>query len=238
MATFVPADQVLNENVVIFATGSSAFLSLLCSNIHVEWAWKYSAKLRTDLQYGPSNCFEPFPQPTEIEMMIQKGKLLDSHRQGVLALRSERNPGLTALYDLVNDEAIHDKDIVRLREIHVEIDEAVREAYALDEERESGIREYEAKIASAPLPSWREIDLGHGFHETRQGVRFTICPQAQTDVLDKLLALNHYRYRQEQEQGVTRKKRRGARAKPAAVPGAETTLPIEDALIPRDDTLF
>ena len=40
---------------------------------------------------------------------------------------------------------MHDEDIVRLREIHVEIDEAVREAYALDEEREPAIREYEAQ---------------------------------------------------------------------------------------------
>ena len=34
---------------------------------------------------------------------------------------------------------------LRLREIHVEIDEAVREAYALDEEREPAIREYESQ---------------------------------------------------------------------------------------------
>ena len=42
----------------------------------------------------------------------------------------------------------------------MEIDEAVREAYALDEEREPAIRDYEAKVASAPLPSWREIESG------------------------------------------------------------------------------
>ncbi|HEY7484014.1 MAG TPA: hypothetical protein VH912_06080 [Streptosporangiaceae bacterium] len=149
-----------------------------------------------------------------------------------------RRAGLTALYRLVHDNFVRDEDIVRLREIHVEIDEAVREAYALDEEREPEIREFEATIATAPLPSWREIDLGHGFHETRQGVRFTISPEAQLDVLDKLLALNHYRYRQEHEKGVTRKKRRRASAKPARQAGEETSLSIEDALFPRDDTLF
>jgi hypothetical protein len=69
----------------------------------------------------------------------------------------------------------------------------VRGAYALDEEREPAIREYEAKVASAPPPSWRKIDLGYGFHETRQGMRFTISPQARDDALDKLLVLNHYR---------------------------------------------
>jgi hypothetical protein len=88
----------------------------------------------------------------------------------------------------VYDRAVIEGDFAKLRAIHVEIDEAVREAYALDEEREPQIREFEAKIASAPLPSWQEIDLGHGFHETRQGVRFTISPQARTDVPDKLLA--------------------------------------------------
>ncbi len=92
------------------------------------------------------------------------------------------------LYNLVYDRAVIEGDFAKLRAIHVEIDEAVREAYALDEEREPQIREFEAKIASAPLPSWQEIDLGHGFHETRQGVRFTISPQARTDVPDKLLA--------------------------------------------------
>jgi hypothetical protein len=88
-------------------------------------------------------------------------------------------------------------EIAQLREIHVEIDEAVREAYALDEERESAIREVEAGLASELLPSWREIDLAHGFHDTPQGPRFTISPQACADVLDKLLALNHYRHQQE-----------------------------------------
>jgi hypothetical protein len=43
--------------------------------------------------------------------------------------------GLTALYNLVHDESERGGDVVRLREIHVEIDEAVREAYAQDEDR-------------------------------------------------------------------------------------------------------
>ena len=65
-------------------------------------------------------------------------------RSGV-SVMERRRIGLTALYNLVHDEVVQDDDIVRLREIHVEIDEAVREAYALDEEREPAIREYEAQ---------------------------------------------------------------------------------------------
>ena len=129
---------------------------------------------------------------------------------------------------------------MRLREIHVEIDEAVREAYALDEEREPAIREYEAKVASAPLPSWREIELGHGFHETRQGVRFTISAQARADVLDKLLALNHYRYEQEVKQGLHSGKGRGASRKKGAGRTPSGTVPALDdgGLFPPEGTLF
>ena len=140
----------------------------------------------------------------------------------------------------MHDEHVHDEDIVRLREIHVEIDEAVREAYALDEEREPTIREYEAKVASAPLPSWREIELGHGFHETRQGVRFTISAQARADVLDKLLALNHYRYEQEVKQGLHSGKGRGASRKKGAGRTPSGTGPALDdgGLFPPEGTLF
>jgi len=45
---------------------------------------------------------------------------------------------------------------------------------------------------------WNELDLGHSFHETKQGIRYTISDAARQEVLDRLLALNHERYAQEQ----------------------------------------
>jgi hypothetical protein len=151
-----------------------------------------------------------------------------------------RKIGLTALYNLVHSELAQDDDIVRLREIHTDIDEAVREAYALDEERESAIREYEATVTSGPLPSWREIELRHGFHEMRQGVRFTISAQARNDVLDKLLALNHYRYEQEVKQGLHSGKGRGASRKKGAGRMPSGTAPAlhDGGLFPPEGTLF
>lgn len=54
-------------------------------------------------------------------------------------------------------------------------------------------------------------DLGHGFHETLLGVRYTISSSASDEALDCLLALNHERYEEEVWQGLHEKKRRGAR---------------------------
>jgi hypothetical protein len=62
-----------------------------------------------------------------------------------------------------------------LRKLHVEMDYAVARTYG-----------------------WTSLDLGHEFHETKQGIRYSISEAARREVLDRLLALNHERYAQEQ----------------------------------------
>lgn len=212
MPAFVPTAQVLNEKVVVFITDRPHALALLSSEIHVNWAWRYSATLKADLQYSPSDVFDALPHPGPTKAMDAVGEELDSVRAGMMR---ERNLGLTALYNLVHDPDVRDADIARLRDIQVRIDHAVRDAYATDEDREPSIREFEAREASEPLPTWADLDLDHGFHATRQGVRFTVGPAARDDILDKLLALNHYRHAQESRAG-TRKpaKKSRRRAEP------------------------
>lgn len=48
----------------------------------------------------------------------------------------------------------------------------------------------------------QQINLGHGLHETQQGVRFTVSDPARREILARLLAHNHVRYRQEVGQGL------------------------------------
>ena len=96
-----------------------------------------------------------------------------------------RQEGLTKTYNRFHNPKESADDIQRLRELHVEMDRAVAHAYG-----------------------WVDLDLGHGFHETKQGIRFTICEAARREVLDRLLALNHERYAEEVEQGLHDKKTR------------------------------
>jgi hypothetical protein len=139
--------------------------------------------------------------------MDRVGAELDTFRRGVM---ERRQLGLTKLYNLVHDPAETDDDIQHLREIHAEIDNATAEAY-----------------------SWTDLDLGHGFHLTRQGRRFTIAPEVQVEVLDRLLELNHKRYQEEVDQGLHNKKGR-AKAKKKL-----KELPIlEDGLFPPEGALF
>jgi hypothetical protein len=147
-----------------------------------------------------------------------------------------RRIGLTTLYNLVHDESVHDGDVVQLREIHQEIDLAVLDAYALDQERESALGSYEERVASSALPRWRDIDLDHGFHETPQGVRFTISLAARVHVLDKLLALNHYRHEQEVQQGLLSAKH--SKGKGAAVAGGFGDVFDDGGLFRPEGALF
>ncbi|HET9877125.1 MAG TPA: type IIL restriction-modification enzyme MmeI [Mycobacterium sp.] len=189
---WVPNRQVFSHMLGVFATAREGHMASLSSAQHfVWWTTKGESTLETRLRYTPSDGFETFPQPTLSIEMDEVGAELDSVRGGVMR---ERKVGLTALYNLVHDPDVRDADIARLRELHVSIDRAVRDAYAADEDREPSIREFEAREASEPLPAWAEIDLDHGFHATRQGMRFTVGPAARDDILDKLLALNHYRH--------------------------------------------
>ncbi|MFE6609499.1 Eco57I restriction-modification methylase domain-containing protein [Amycolatopsis sp. NPDC057786] len=208
IAVLVSAGQVLNEKVVIFASNAVARLALLNSQIHILWAWKYSATLKKDLQYTPSDCFETFPQPELTERMDRVGKELDEFRRSVML---GRQLGLTKLYNLVHNESVTDEDIQRLRDIHTEIDLATAEAYG-----------------------WDDLDLGHGYHQTRQGKRFTIAPDVQVEVLDRLLELNHERYAEEVRQGLHDKKK----AKPKRAKKAVEEQPSLDGLFQPDGTLF
>ena len=95
-----------------------------------------------------------------------------------------RREGLTATYNRFHSQHEISHDIATLRALHVEMDHAVAAAYG-----------------------WTDLGLGHGFHQTKQGTRFTISESARREVLARLLKLNHERYAEEVAQGLHDKKK-------------------------------
>jgi hypothetical protein len=107
--------------------------------------------------------------------------------------------GLTATYNLVHSPDCHDEDIVELRRIHEEIDKATIEAYGwLDLLDDFG--------QTPPAdPTHETFPLDHRFHETDQGVRYTIGLLARTEIIDRLRQLNHQAYADEVHLGLHKK---------------------------------
>jgi len=163
-------DLIPSEATVVFATESFADQAVLSSSPHQMWAIKYGSGLRKDPRYTPSGVFETFPRPKPDERLAEIGRLLDSARREIML---RRDLGLTKLYNLVNDSGTPDsvdRDVARLREIHVELDHAVIDAYG-----------------------WGDVPLDHDFYTYRQMRRWTVTPTARVEILDRLLEENHRR---------------------------------------------
>ena len=82
--------------------------------------------------------------------------------------------GLTTTYNKVHDPDSNDAPVRDIRDLHVEIDEAVMRAYG-----------------------WDDLDLKIGHHPTKIGIRWTVSKEARFELLDRLLEENHRRYKLE-----------------------------------------
>ena len=154
--------------------------AVLASTFHAEWIMAYCSSLKKDPRYLVSDGFETFPQPLDVTLCEELGRSYYKHINMIMVLHRE---GLTKTYNRFHDPDESDADIQKLRDLHVEMDNAVAAAYG-----------------------WSDLDLGHGFHETKQGTRFTISESARREVLARLLKLNHERYAEEVAQGLHDKK--------------------------------
>jgi hypothetical protein len=164
----VSSSQVFSHKLGVFATDSFADQALLSSSLHQLWAVKYGSTMRTDVNYSPSDVFATFPRPDMTDRLEVAGRMLHEERREIML---RRDLGLTKIYNLVNAPAVQgDRDVDRLREIQVEVDEASMAAYG-----------------------WDAIELGHGFHAYRQMERWTVSPAARVETLDRLLENNQYR---------------------------------------------
>lgn len=178
--SYCRVNQVLSSMTKPIALTKRAYFSLLSSSIHEHWARTFGSTLETRLKYITTDAFETFPFPDSLVALDGIGERYDHYRQSIMYTRQE---GLTKTYNRFHDPGDTSPDIAELRRLHVEMDQAVVAAYG-----------------------WEDLDLGHGFHETKQGIRFTISESARREALDRLLALNHQRYSEEVAAGLHDKK--------------------------------
>jgi hypothetical protein len=187
--SLVATEQVMTVDLAVYTFWTHNEFSLLSSNIFEVWTRETSSTMETRLRFSISDSFETFPFPTSdpLDLSIQFptlsaiGETYYTHRQNIMQTRQE---GLTKTYNRFHDPNENAEDILKLRQLHIEMDQAVAAAYG-----------------------WQDLDLGHDFHLTKQGIRFTISETARREVLDRLLELNHQRYAEEVAQGLHDKKK-------------------------------
>ncbi len=195
---FSEPDLVFSMMCVVFSLSRSTEFSEVQSGIHEAWVGEHSSSLKRDQRYTPTDCFETFPFPRSIYDLDEIGERYYQHRQYIMHARQE---GLTKTYNRFHEPHETAADIATLRALHVELDQAVAAAYG-----------------------WQDLDLGHDFHDTKQGIRFTISETVRREVLDRLLELNHQRYAEEVAAGLHDKKA-GKSKSPVTRKRKETAAP-------------
>jgi hypothetical protein len=192
---FAPTDAVFSDKVVVFVRTGFQDFAVLSSAMHNCWAikWGTSSAAGTP-NLKPTECCRTFPFPmltgTSRMRLAELGKSLNDYREDLCRTAQQ---GPTALYNRFHAPDEGSSDLQRLRQLHIETDQAVAAAYG-----------------------WTDLDLGHGFHQTKQGLRYTISEAARREVLARLLKLNHERYAEEVRQGLHEKKKASTTRKPKA----------------------
>lgn len=205
-----PASIVFSDATVVFAFEDMAVFAVLQSTIHTVWIEKYSSSMRNDVRYTPSSCFDTFSRPSLDENLRHVATRYNLHRNEIMAFRQE---GLTKTYNRFHTHTEKAAEIGQLRELCVEMDQAVAAAYG-----------------------WSDLDLNHGFHTTKQGERYTISESARLNVLDRLLALNHQRYAEEVAAGLHEKKK--PKGKHQTANFSSGTVPQSELFQPPQPDLF
>ena len=126
---FMPPGVVFSEALVVFALENYSTFCILQSRIHEIWARFFGSSMKDDLRYTPSDCFETFPFPLDCETnptLEAAGKTYYEFRADLMV---RNNQGLTATYNRFHDPDELDPDILKLRDLHAEIDRAVLDAY-------------------------------------------------------------------------------------------------------------
>jgi hypothetical protein len=191
--------QVFGNTLTVLVGLDWSGFAALQSTLHEVWVVAHCSTLETRIRYAPSDVLETFPLCNANQRLIQIGESYHVLRQNVL---SADNAGLTTVYNAFHDPVNAADDIKRLRQLHVEMDNAVAAAHG-----------------------WTDLDLSHDFHETKQGIRYTVSEPARREVLARLLKLNHERYAEEVKQGLHEKKK-GSAKKPTTKKTA--AKPVKD----------
>ena len=127
--TFLRTGRVFSDSLVIIASESHAAFCAVQSRPHEIWTRFFGSSMKDDLRYTPSDCFETFPFPTDWETHPSLEAVGKAYYEFRAELMVSNNEGLTKTYNRFHDPLEDNSRILRLRELHADMDRAVLDAY-------------------------------------------------------------------------------------------------------------
>lgn len=184
----LPKGMVYSQNLNVFAISTKAgFCSIQC-RVHELWARFFSSSMKDDLAYAPSDGFRTFPFSDNFELDASLESAGEAYHAFRASLMIARNEGLTKTYNRFHDRHESGRDIIRLRDLHYDMDVASLRAYGWDD------------LANRAMPEFIEQDADEG---KAPKTRLDWPAEFKSEVLACLLTLNAERAAAERMAGLT-----------------------------------
>jgi hypothetical protein len=207
---FITGNPVLSNKVVGFGFDESAAFSVLQSRTHEVWVRFFGSTMKDDFSYTPTTCFETYPFPINAEHHERLEQTGAGYYRFRAVLMTERDQGLTATYNRFHDPNETSEDILKLRDLHDQMDRAVLDAYGWTDIKPSCEFLLDYEDADADPTSNR-----------KKPWRYRWPDEVQEEVLARLLDLNQKRAEEERlvglaaEAGTKAPKKKSAKKKSA-----------------------
>ena len=187
---FLPTGTVFADRLIVFPFETYAPFSSLQSRTHDIWARFFGSTMKDDLLYTPSDCFETFPFPNDWETNASLETIGQNYYEFRAELMVRNDEGMTKTYNRFHNPDERSLEIVRLRELHAEMDRAVLDAYGWND-----------------IPTDCEFLLDYeideeGWGNKKKPYRYRWPDDVRDEVLARLIALNAERAREERIKGL------------------------------------
>jgi methylase of polypeptide subunit release factors len=164
---WIDPQQVISDSVAFLLTDDAFIFGILSSIVHETWAYRTSGRFGKgdSFRYSHTRSMNTFPLASRDAEVANAATHLSEYRIGVC---QSLNKGLTTIYDLVHDPQEKSSEVRPLRKLHAELNQLALKAYG-----------------------WTDLScLEHGFHKTREGIRFTLGPEHLDEIHRRLVVMN------------------------------------------------
>jgi hypothetical protein len=181
IAVEAPTDYVFTNKICVIEDSGDLLRLALSSTVFDLWAWEHSGSTPArSISLHLAHAVHGFPLPA---IASPSTGVLSADWFALVGDFVGRGGGLTDFFNLFHDRDTSSPVAEKARKLRTKMDEQLVASYG-----------------------WPTADLSHDFHETEQGVRFTLQPAARVRLLNCLLELNHQRYIAEEAQGLHKKR--------------------------------
>ncbi len=197
--TMLPTDWVYAQTANVFCIETFSGFAVVQSRTHEVWARLFASSLEDRLRYTSSDCFETFAFPNDFETNAALEAAGREYYEFRAALMVRNNEGLTKTYNRFHDPEESSPDILKLRELHAQMDAAVLTAY--------GWTDLLPKCACEFLLDYEdeedESDAEGKTRKRKKPWRYRWPDEIRDEVLARLLKLNAERAKEEELAGQT-----------------------------------